>query len=106
MPTEQVYGLLVQIPLVAAFVWFTLALIKGQREHEKSLQEATHKFIDIQNTKWEEGLEGILNTERERRKEAMDQGLREVNTISIAISKLADALALQTESITRHDQAA
>ena len=112
MPTELI-SIFVQVPLVAAFVWFALAMVNAQRqatkmdqdrllEHEKQLQVETHGFIENQNLQWRE----ILEIERERRREAMDQGLREVNTVSAAIAKLADAMALQSEAFVRHDQSA
>jgi len=111
--TNELISLFIQVPLVAAFVVFALLLVKGQREdrkadqerlleHELGLQKSTHQFIADQNERWQE----ILTTERDRRKEAMDQGLREVSIVGEAITKLADALALQTEAFSRHDQAA
>ena len=123
MPPE-LSNVWIQVPLVAAFVFFALAMVKIMRDsatadqkrlleheaalqekllkHEATLQEETHAFLEQQNSRFLE----LLQIEKERRKEAMDQGLAEVDTISQSISRLADAMTLQSEAFARHDQMA
>lgn len=112
METEMI-GLFIQIPIVGAFIYFTVTLLKSfqnnQKEihqqallHEINLQDELFKHLDVQNQRWE----NLLTLERERRKEAMLQGLREIEVLVKSLEALSISIAQQTERLSRHDEAA
>lgn len=113
MSGEVITSLAIQLPLVAAVIWVVMALLKDFRQANDQQQKELQGFIDQQNQRWQAAASQdramfaeSLAAERERRREAMNQGLREVQLLAGSIDKLAAMVVTQSEAIVRHDAAA
>lgn len=100
--TEAMWNLFLQVPLVAAFMIFSVWLMREHRASNKQNQDEVMAFVDSQNRRWQE----CLTEERVRRKEAMDQGFKEVQDIVGSVDKLTGAISAISNAMIQHDTAA
>ncbi len=102
MLSDTVISLLIQVPLVGAFIYFTITLTREFRSDNRATQDEMMKFIDSQNSRWQ----STLDDERESRKESLIQSMREVERLAESIEVLASGISRNTEAILSHDVAA
>jgi hypothetical protein len=97
--SDGIIGLLIQVPLVGIFVWFTLKVLSLQREErtarDKNWREfitsQTQSFLDFSN-KQDEKWRGFLSTEKEQRLATMADAGGELEALAKSIKELFDAL--------------
>jgi Na+/phosphate symporter len=85
---ETLLPALVQVPFIAAFIWFAVRMSTDYRED--ACKRATH---------WME----FLALERSQRKEAMDQGMNEVNRLTESMYKLTESMGELAKAVFEHD---
>jgi len=86
-------GLLVQVPLVGLFIWFTLQMLKGQASERAVRDKEWRSFLEVQNG----NFIAFLEQERAKSTEAFGRIFTELNRIHCV-------LAEYTTMMQRHDE--
>ncbi len=79
---------LIQIPFIAAFIWFAVRMSNDYRRDAKERDAHWMEFLKI---------------EREQRKHAMEQGMNEVQMMTEGMNKLANAVGDLAKGVAEHD---
>ncbi len=79
-------SLLIQIPLVGIFVWFTLRLSADYRADTAKRDEQWQKFIEQQNELWRNFIRELV----ERSSEAEDLTSQRLAELALVIRQLLD----------------
>lgn len=82
---------LMQIPFIAAFIWFAVRLSSDYRKDAKERDQHWMEFLSI---------------ERSQRKEAMDQGMDEVKQMTQGMLKLTESMSDLARAIAEHNVSA
>ncbi|NIQ16861.1 MAG: hypothetical protein GTO02_21505 [Candidatus Dadabacteria bacterium] len=81
---------LIQIPFIAAFIWFAVRMSNDYRRDAKERDAHWMEFLKI---------------EREQRKHAMEQGMNEVQMMTEGMNKLAKGVAEHdTKAVERYEK--
>jgi len=81
-------SLLVQIPLVGIFVWFTLRMSADYRADTNRRDDQWQKFIEQQNELWRNFIRELV----ERSSEAEDMTSQRLAELALVIRQLLDKL--------------
>lgn len=85
---ESMLTALIQIPFIAAFIWFAVRMSHDYRDDAK-----------LRDQHWME----FLKLEREQRKIAMNQGMEEVKAMTEGMKELTHAIADLAKHMIQHD---
>lgn len=87
MNIDAMLSTLIQIPFLAAFIWFSLKLQNEFRADSKDREKHWMEF---------------LGHEREQRREAMDNGMEQVKMLTESMRSITEALASLTKEMVDH----
>lgn len=93
MLSQEIVQLLIQVPLLGVFVWFTLKLSGDFRADTAKRDEQWQKFIEQQNELWRNFIRELV----ERSSSADD-------TVSQRLSELALVIRSLVDDFKTHDQ--
>lgn len=62
---QEWINLLIQVPLVAAFMWFVLKMLEHQQKATDKRDEEWRKFLEEQGRQYSEGLKELAQTVKE-----------------------------------------
>jgi hypothetical protein len=82
---QTIWSGLVQLPFLAAFIWFSLRLMEGVRRDMKTRDDQWLTFLD---------------SERLQRKDSMASGLAEVQKVAASTAELAHSVSTLAIEIT------
>lgn len=85
---QMVLPAIIQIPFIAAFIWFAVKMSADYRDDAKN-----------RDSHWME----FLTLERAQRKEAMLQGMQEIKEVTEGMMRMTESMANLTRAVAEHN---
>lgn len=93
MLSQEIVQLLIQVPLLGVFVWFTLKLSGDFRADTAKRDEQWQKFIEQQNELWRNFI-----------RELVERSLSADDTVSQRLGELGIVIRSLIDDFKNHDQ--